>query len=81
MSSEPNTRFFIILEFSQENSDEKKANLNLWWDDEKTISDLSQKEMALTFLVLSNKECELTNKGLQQYLIFSYHLMYALGRK
>lgn len=30
MSSEPNTQFFIILEFSQENSAEKKANLNLW---------------------------------------------------
>ena len=65
MSSEPDTQFFIILEFSQDISDEKKANLNLWWEDEKTVSDLSQKEMALTFLVLSNKECELTNKDLQ----------------
>lgn len=64
MSSEPNTQFFIILEFSQDNSDEKKANLNLWWEGEKTTSDLSQKEMALTFLVRSNKECELTNKDL-----------------
>ena len=81
MSSEPNTQFFIIIEFSQDNSDKKKANLNLWWEDEKTTSDLSQKEMALTFLVRSNKECELTNKDLPQYLIFSYHLTYALGRK
>lgn len=80
MSSEPNTQFFIILEFSQDNSDEK-ANLNLRWEGEKTTSDLSQKEMALTFLVRSNKGCELTNKDLQQYLIFSYHLTYALGRK
>lgn len=30
MSTEPNTQFFIILEFSQENSDKKKVNLNLW---------------------------------------------------
>ena len=35
MSSEPNTRFFIILEFSQENSDKKKEKSEFvvgWWE-------------------------------------------------
>lgn len=31
MSSEPNAQLLIILVFSQENSDKKKVNLNLWW--------------------------------------------------
>lgn len=53
MSSEPNSSL-LSFEFSQDNSDESKANLNLWWEGEKTTSDLSQGDgINLSWFVLT----------------------------